>query len=262
MSVRAPGLRTRHHRLHPEKTWFDARGRGFDSRQLHHHALAGSPPSGDSDRGRRLARWVHDADGRTSGFACRPGRLSGRRGARGRARAGTQRRRGGPQAPDARPQPADRDEEGVLAPGVPAAVPGLHAGHPAGGRGGQRRRDRRRRHDAGAGRPDPVQRGHRAAPGGEGRGERRRAGPDDEDHRPRTPRRAGGRDRRRAARAGRRGAGGGRQPGAGGRPDHAGRDPRDRGGRADRGEPPGRQVDRPGARARTCPWATGPAWPT
>ncbi len=35
VSVRAPGLRKRQCRLHPEKTWFDARGRGFDSRQLH-----------------------------------------------------------------------------------------------------------------------------------------------------------------------------------------------------------------------------------
>ena len=35
VSVRAPGLRTRRHRLHPEKPWIGAEGRGFDSRQLH-----------------------------------------------------------------------------------------------------------------------------------------------------------------------------------------------------------------------------------
>jgi hypothetical protein len=35
VSVRASGLRKRHNRLHPEKTWNSAEGRGFDSRQLH-----------------------------------------------------------------------------------------------------------------------------------------------------------------------------------------------------------------------------------
>jgi len=35
VSVRVPGLRRRHHRLHPEKPWISAEGRGFDSRQLH-----------------------------------------------------------------------------------------------------------------------------------------------------------------------------------------------------------------------------------
>jgi hypothetical protein len=33
--VRAPGLRRRHHVLHPENPWYGAEGRGFDSRQLH-----------------------------------------------------------------------------------------------------------------------------------------------------------------------------------------------------------------------------------
>ena len=40
------------------------------------------------------------------------------------------------------------------------------------------------------------------------------------------------------------------------------RDAGDRGGGADRGEPSGRQVDRPGARATTSRSATGPAWRT
>ena len=62
--------------------------------------------------------------------------------------------------------------------------------------------------------------------------------------------RPGGRDRRRGARARRRGAGRGRQPGPRRRPGLPGRDAGDRGGRADRREPAGRQVDRPGARRR------------
>jgi hypothetical protein len=33
--VGVPGLRRRHHELHPEKPWGGAEGRGFDSRQLH-----------------------------------------------------------------------------------------------------------------------------------------------------------------------------------------------------------------------------------
>jgi magnesium-transporting ATPase (P-type) len=46
----------------------------------------------------------------------------------------------------------------------------------------------------GAGRADGVQRGDRAAPGGQGRGERQGAGPDDEDDRPGPPRRPGAGD--------------------------------------------------------------------
>lgn len=38
--VRAPGLRRRQHELHPENPWFGARGRGFDSRQLHQKVFA------------------------------------------------------------------------------------------------------------------------------------------------------------------------------------------------------------------------------
>ena len=101
-------------------------------------------------------------------------------------------------------------------------------------------------HHGGARRPDRLQRGDRAAPGGEGRGERQGAGPDDEDHRPRAPRRPGRRDRRRGAGARRRRAGGGGQPGPRRRPGLPGGDAGDRGGGADRREPAGRQVDRPG----------------
>ena len=114
----------------------------------------------------------------------------------------------------------------------------------------RREPDRHRRdgHDGRAGRPDRVQRGHRAAAGVEGRGERQGAVADDEDDRAGASRRPGGRDRRRGAGARRRRAGRGRQPGARRRPGLRGRDARDRGGGADRREPAGRQVDRPGAR--------------
>ena len=37
--VGVPGLRKRHHELHPEKPWNGAEGRGFDSRQLHRSLL-------------------------------------------------------------------------------------------------------------------------------------------------------------------------------------------------------------------------------
>ena len=144
-------------------------------------------------------------------------------------------------------EPAGRRQEGAGLARLPAPVRGLHAGG-APGRGrrqpGGHRRDR---HHGRAGRADRVQRGRRSAPGGEGRGERQGAGADDEDDRPGTSRRPGGRDRRRGAGARRRGAGRGRQPGARRRPGGPGRDAGDRGGGADRREPAGRQVDRPGA---------------
>ncbi len=61
---------------------------------------------------------------------------------------------------------------------------------------------------------------------------------------------------------GRRCAGRGRQPGSRRWSGDPGRDTGDRRGSADRREPAGRQVDRPGARARMCRSATGPAWRT
>jgi hypothetical protein len=42
--VGAPGLRKRHHGLHPEKPWSGAEGRGFDSRQLHSGVSANMRP--------------------------------------------------------------------------------------------------------------------------------------------------------------------------------------------------------------------------
>ena len=186
----------------------------------------------------------------------------GRPRARGRARARPERRGGAQPAPVAWPQPARRGQEGVRLPGVPAPVPRLHADHPAGRGRDQPGRHRGCRHLGGPGRADGVQRGDRPAPGGQGRGERQGAGPDDEDHRPGPAGRPGDRDRRRGAGAGRRGADGGGQPGPGRRPDLRGRDPGDRGGRPDRGEPAGRPRAPTRSRATRWPWATGPAWPT
>ena len=123
-------------------------------------------------------------------------------------------------------------------------------------------RHRGDRHHGRAGRADGLQRRDRPAPGGQGRGERQGARPDDEDDRPGAPRRPGGRDRRRGAGARRRRAGRGRQP-----------RPRRRPGlswprrwRSRRPRSPARacrSASRPSrCRATTSRSATGPAWPT
>ena len=106
-------------------------------------------------------------------------------------------RRGQVATGDPGTEPARCGQAGAGVARVPAPVRGLHADRPA-GRGGREPGGHRRDRDLGrAGRTDSVQRGRRAAPGVEGRGERQGAGADDEDDRPRTSRGVGDRDRRR-----------------------------------------------------------------
>ena len=161
------------------------------------------------------------------------------------------RRRRGRAAPRAaRLEQARGGGEGARLAGVPPPVPRPHAARPP------RRRDRQHGRPAGVldgdrdHRPDRAQRGPGPEPGGQGRGERRRAPEDAPDPRACPPRRRagghpgrGGRPRRHRRLRGRRQGPCRRAPGRG-------RDAGDRGGRADRREHAGAEVGRTGAGRR------------
>ena len=180
----------------------------------------------------------------------------------GRSGEGAERGRSAAAPAAVRPQRAGRQEEGIGLAGLPAPVPGLHADHPAGRRRPQPGRHARCGHDDRAGGPDGLQRGAGPARRIQGRGQPGRAREDDEEHRPRAPRRPGHRDRSRAAGAGRHRADGGGQPRAGRWAPVRHRDPRDRGGRPDRRERRLAQGHRRPSTSPTCPWATATAWPS
>ena len=160
------------------------------ARRSHRAATPAPPRSGEagppgvppSDAGRRTA-WRHSmtsqdvtpvADRKRVRSRRRRGR-PGRARARGRPQPRALGRRGAVPAGVARRQPAGRRQEGARLARLPAPVRGLHAGHPAGRGRRQPARHRRDRHHGRAGRPDRLQRRHRAAPGGQGRGERQGA---------------------------------------------------------------------------------------
>ena len=178
----------------------------------------------------------------------------------GRPRTGPDRGRGEGAAGALRRERARGEEEGVRLAGVPAPVPRRHADGPARRRGRQPDLHAGDQHDARAARADGLQRGVGHEPGGQGRGEPGRAAADDEEHRPRAPRRRRGGDRRERAGTGRHRAGRGGQPHPGRRPALRRRDARDRRSRADRRERRLAQDDRRDTRRRTSRSATVTAW--
>ena len=109
---------------------------------------------------------------------------------------------------------------------------------------------------------DGGQRRDGSAPGGQGGRERRRAAPDADHDGERPPGRSAGRDPGRGAGAGRHRRLRSRRQGARRRSDPRVGDARDRGGRADRREHPGREECRSGHWRQTCHSATGSTWRT